>query len=498
MLYRLSFLLILVGESLFWQHRFFDGQTWVNDFLVGLSALFLWGLIFNFRRLIVGICLVLWFLLNIAIIAHHQYLNQPLSPLVMITQFREGLTAGSNAPGMFNSLNQLINLLFLVLNLGLLIRFSPFAKRYVVLIFLIPLILLLGAVHYHITGIYRPFFYSMFSEITKDLGYILGWSYDLSNLWDIKRQKQVMENNIMEPENSIRRREMSADLRQTLAENNPRLAQVIFDQPPVKNVFLIQFESWDYETLHMSVNGRKVMPVLSSLPAVEVKIRPRAHKSSAHTDFMILNGLSDYEKMVLIEYSILDPDKYAHLARPLPLLLKEQGFLSDFYHGHQGNFYGRKSLVTRMGFERVYFQEDLEIKTKSGPWGFADLDVVDYMLNNYRRTEHEKNFTFWITVSSHNDYDIGLQERNIYPNPETEKEKYLNSINYVDKALGKLISKAPKDSLFIIYSDHQSGLLPDESTILYIYNKKFPQTAAGEISINDLSVAVYNTLKADN
>lgn len=498
MLYRLSFLLILVSESLFWQHRLFDGQTLVNDFLVGLSALFLWGLIFNFRRLIVGICLVLWFLLNIAIIAHHQHLKQPLSLLVMITQYREGIIAGINAPGIFNSLNQLVNLLFLLLNLGLLTKLSPFVKKYVILIFLIPLVAVLGAIHYNVISTYRSAFYSMFPEITKGMGYIVGWTYDVSNMWDLKHQQQDVADSITEPENSIRRREMSTALRQTLSENNPRLAQAIFDQPPAQNVFLIQFESWDYETLHMAVNGRKVMPVLSSLPAAEIKISPRAYKSSAHTDFMVLNGLSDFEKRVLVEYYLLDPDKYACTAQPLPRLLKKQGYRSDFYHGNTGDFYGRKEFVMHMGFDRIYFQEDLKINAKPLSLGFTDLDMINYILSNYRQAENNKNFTFWITLSSHDDYDIGQQEKEIFVNPTLKEERYLNSVNYIDKALGKLISKAPEDSLFIIYSDHQSGLLTDESTVLYIYNKKFPQAAAGEISINDLSVAIYNILKADN
>ena len=51
-------------------------------------------------------------------------------------------------------------------------------------------------------------------------------------------------------------------------------------------------------------------------------------------------------------------------------------------------------------------------------------------------------------------------------------ERYYNGFNYVDNMLDYLITNAPEDSLFIIYSDHPSIEDKADETFFMVYSNK--------------------------
>ena len=130
-----------------------------------------------------------------------------------------------------------------------------------------------------------------------------------------------------------------------------------------------------------------------------------------------------------------------------------------------------------------------------GEMGIDDVEAIDFALAKNKETQAEKQFNFIITLSSHSNYEIAL--RNLAPHtaPKTDKEKYANAINYVDKAFEKLIKNTPEDSLYIFYSDHPSNINADKNTLLFIYGKAQNLAYQGTINFPSITEIVHGLVE---
>ena len=81
-------------------------------------------------------------------------------------------------------------------------------------------------------------------------------------------------------------------------------------------------------------------------------------------------------------------------------------------------------------------------------------------------------YSFLITLSSHHPYDLpsNYQELDLNGYQDGTFKNYLQSVHYVDKAIGTFIEQLKKDGLWdesivIFYGDHDSGLMKADSEI---------------------------------
>jgi hypothetical protein len=91
----------------------------------------------------------------------------------------------------------------------------------------------------------------------------------------------------------------------------------------------------------------------------------------------------------------------------LPSYLKEQGYETVGLHGFTGQFYNRFNWYPKLGFDRIYFSEDmyrLGVRNLcgSGFVGICDTSVAEMMHDELLRSpKNGHKFVYWMTLNSH-------------------------------------------------------------------------------------------------
>ncbi len=228
-----------------------------------------------------------------------------------------------------------------------------------------------------------------------------------------------------------------------------------------KNLLIIQVESLQGLVLNRKFNGKEITPNLNKLIA----------KSFYFTDYYELLGLgnsSDSEYVSLHSaYSTTrdgaykdyqDTDVYG-----LPKILKDHGYKTMSMHGNSGNFYERKTMHPKVGFEKSYFGEYYNEDEIIG-MGLSDESFFKQSIPIFEKNKDNKFFGFMVTLTCHTpfympdehvvfDYEDGK--------PKTTFDRYVNAAAYTDKAIQALLDDLEergilKDTVVVIYGDHHA------------------------------------------
>lgn len=428
----------------------------INSLVIFVQAFFLYGLLFTFGKKTVISFAILANILIILLLVYHRVYVTPIMLATISAQYAEGTAYLGRALPVFLSWYTLSAVFYLLLIIVFVVKFyQPHQQRWLWrLIFSIPFLILAGISYatYH----HERFNEHHFKNYTQILGYPQGWFYEL-----------------------VTNSDMAAQLDYVIKMANEKplpLPPELQDLKPHNHIYLIQIESFQYIAFTKEVNGKKVMPFLNDIAknAALYQILPKNPHPSANSDFAALAGISDITDFYYVVYQIVSPEKLYSRVTPISWKYKEKGYETEVYHGFVDTYYNRRPHYQAMKFDKMYFLDDIrrENKVVEGDWGVEDMDMVQLIVKNQRHNLPEKSFTFFITVSSHDPFTIGKTQNNIYAQPQNLLENYYNSFNYVDNALQYLISNAPQDSLFVMYSDHPSIESEPEDTFFMVYSKQ--------------------------
>jgi hypothetical protein len=287
-------------------------------------------------------------------------------------------------------------------------------------------------------------------------------------------------------------------------------------EPPLRipeRVVVVQVESLDYEVLDLKIGDEHVTPFLSALrdQSMFFKVRAVHQNGSSDADFVML--MARMPSPDVVTYNIRG---YPY-ADSLPALLSERGYETAAFHGNWGGFFHRDHAFNRMGFSSLYFRGALSDRYGSDPlfWGIPDAAVLDVSKQLMCNEDSRPMFHFVITVTSHAPFDMLPEaERELYLDPSSARENYLNTIRYVDRALQRYVSALPEGTLVILYADHESGVLTShvdergrriEYIPFFIFQPSVnlaevqrtrgkPITTSGELTLLDLSGYVRNSI----
>ena len=476
MLKNLAFLVLLSTESVWFHHALFadKGFSLLSAFIVFFQGFVVFSLLLTLKRLPVAVFLSLESLMFLALIAYHKYYADPLTLSAMFGQINEGAAFAVKSPlSLFNGYSTVV-LTLLGLKLWFVWKwYRPFSSVWLIRGGIAVPLLIFAFLTHNAYG-KQYFFVSDFNRYTRELGYLQGWWYELMTAWDKKALEREVLKNAARPEEKL----------------NKELSQI----KPVRNVFVVQVESLDREGMFKEINGKEVMPFLRRLSEKSLffTLFPHDKKASANSDFSMLTGTSAYDDSYSGFYMLLPPSVYEKIGS-VPQMLKEKGWHTAFYHGYKGWFFNRDKHVNQMGFDQVFFEDNLPLTSQKGEWGFDDKDLFAYVLKT--QTE-KKNFNFVITVSSHESFNIGERHKKLVAEPQNLKDKYFNALNYVDEALQMLVEQAPEDSLFIVYSDHHSGITEDKRTVFLIYGKNQSLKLKQNAEFNNLPPRIKTLLQS--
>ena len=249
-----------------------------------------------------------------------------------------------------------------------------------------------------------------------------------------------------------------------------------------KNVIAIHAESLQSFVFDLKFNGKEVAPNISKMLDNSIYFSNFYAQvgvgTSSDTEFTYATGLMPSNNgTVFVNYF---NNKFVTVQN----LLKDKGYYVFSMHGNVGDFWNRDTMHLNMGYDKLYSKSSFEIDEEYG-LGLSDASFFRQAVPMIKKISEENDKPFYgtlITLTNHtpwrdapkfSDYDVSINGNDYLS--DTLMGKYLKSVNYMDKAIGKFIDDLDKEGLLdntaiIIYGDHDARLGRKQFDYLYNYD----------------------------
>lgn len=242
-----------------------------------------------------------------------------------------------------------------------------------------------------------------------------------------------------------------------------------------KNLIVIMEESLQDFVINYKVNGKEVTPNLNKLINESIYFEnfydQTAQGRTSDGELTSLTSLHPLKSgSVSFQYPGNDFDS-------LPKILQMNEYETFSAHPNRGDFWNRKVTHRNYGFESSMFKEDFSPGEQIG-WGLSDEEFFKQASERMTGLQ-EPFFSYLITLSNHHPYD-SIPEKykrlNLKDMEGSLLGNYLQSVSYVDYAIGKFIKDLKdegiyKDTIIAIYGDHDAGI-GREQLLKFAGNKK--------------------------
>ena len=158
---------------------------------------------------------------------------------------------------------------------------------------------------------------------------------------------------------------------------------------------------------------------------------------------------------------VLMPQSLAEM-RPLPAMLKDQGYQTMFFCGSDRGSMGFGAYARQTGIEKLYSREDYEEVHGNGDfdgyWGIWDEKFLNYM-GEVLVTSQQPFFSTMFTLTSHHPFVIPAEYDGKYPKGLTPNHQ---CVGYVDDAFRKFFLRHQdeewfRNTVFVFVADHVSS-----------------------------------------
>lgn len=229
-------------------------------------------------------------------------------------------------------------------------------------------------------------------------------------------------------------------------------------------VLLVQVEGLESTVVGRSFEGRRITPHLDELIADSVSFPDTFHQVGAgHTaDAEWLTACSLYPAEQGTAFLRYADNEH----RCLPEILRERGYATAAHHANDRTFWNRSSIYPGIGYDRFYAADDIEGE-RLGSWGVGDREFLAQTVTRLA-AQPTRSFELAITLTSHHPYQARLPRDSDQVSGSLDGTilgDYLDSVAYVDAALGAMVEQMRRDgtwdeTIVVIYGDHDSGI-PD-------------------------------------
>ena len=253
-----------------------------------------------------------------------------------------------------------------------------------------------------------------------------------------------------------------AKVRRFLTERDKREEQdrsPFFGTAKKQNLVIVMAESLHSFPLGLEIDGQAVMPVLSQFASESLSF-------DNFYDQTYLGTTSDGEFTSLqslhpLPAGVVSTRYAANDYHGLPAILSDAGYSTFSASGERGDFWNKRQMHRKLGFERSAFGEQYELRDTFG-LGLTDGEF-------FRQTipllleQAEPFMTFLLTQSNHYPYVIPQRHRAITVGhaEETLLGNYLHSVHYFDTAFGEFVEGLRRSGLLersvvVVYGDHRA------------------------------------------
>ena len=260
-----------------------------------------------------------------------------------------------------------------------------------------------------------------------------------------------------------------------------------------KNVIVIHGESMMTNAIGLEFNGVPVTPTLNKLSSEGMYFSNFYSQvsvgTSSDTELTFNTSLMPTKSgTAFVSYS----DR-TYIG--IPGVLREKGYYTFSMHANNADFWNRRAMHNKLGYDRFYAKADFEVsKENCIGLGLSDEEFFRQAIIKMEKinAEHEKWYGTFIMLTNHTpfsevekygEFDVSLKEVNesgeevVYPYMENTKlGNYFKALHYADNALGQFITSLDEKGLldntvFVLYGDHDARLPRKDYDRLYNYDK---------------------------
>ncbi len=218
------------------------------------------------------------------------------------------------------------------------------------------------------------------------------------------------------------------------------------------NVILIVWESFTAKAVGLQVGGLTITPGFNSLMKEAVYF-PEIYATGDRTDKGIVGILSGYPAQATTSI-IKEPVKAAKLPM-LSKLFKDRGYATSFYYGGELEFANMKAYLLQGKFDHFTTINNFSSKDQNSKWGAHD-GVVAQKLKTDLSIIKEPFFTTWLTLSSHEPYEIPAKP---LLDGKDDVSQFLSSLHYTDSIIYAFIQQAKQqpwwnNTVVVVVADH--------------------------------------------
>lgn len=231
---------------------------------------------------------------------------------------------------------------------------------------------------------------------------------------------------------------------------------------------------------------------------------PVVGAGTANTEFETITGMS-------LRY--FGPGEYPYKSilqeetcESAPYVLKDLGYSTHAIHNNEANFYSRKTVFSRLGFDTFTSEEYMPDISDVTPTGWVkDHILTDEIIKAMDSTPDQPDYVYAISVQGHGDYqnEPVLDDPKITVTGAEDKAKnnyaweyYVNEINEMDQFIKELtdrLAEYDEPTVLVMYGDHlpTMDLSMEDLTNKYLYQTQYVIWDNMGLEKKDMNLASY-------
>lgn len=225
------------------------------------------------------------------------------------------------------------------------------------------------------------------------------------------------------------------------------------------DIILIVNESfYDLRQLVDFTTDKEVMPYIDHLENAVKGFAVNSNMTTANSEFEILTSNTFTVVPNVMPFTNLDLKEIGSI----PRTLGELGYISSAFHSAPGKNYNRIEAYKDLGFDQLYFEEDMKEEKESIRYFVSDACVYDNLIEFFNRDQSDSNqFFYCLTLQNHGGYDLGMMDYtvNVTSGLENTDEyrEFLSLMQISDKAFYELteyFKEREKPTIVCMLGDH--------------------------------------------
>ncbi len=244
--------------------------------------------------------------------------------------------------------------------------------------------------------------------------------------------------------------------------NEPTKAEVSYNSVAKdKHVFVIMLESFQNFNIGLEYNNQEISPYINKLIEKDSFYFNNAYQliglgNTSDAEFVMNNSI------VPIGYAGVQEVLFENNYYGLPMMLKDKGYTTSYFHGNDIEFWSRDKGLPSQGFDNLYGKDSFDIKEET-IWGLTDIPFMEQSLDIIKESVEsgEKMYAYLTTLTNHRPFTTPDTIDLIDPIEQEEEyiANYLNTVRYTDSAVEVFIDGLKEmgiyeDSVIVIFGDH--------------------------------------------